>query len=389
VRCRQCNKWTLKKPGERHHLCRQCNHQRRYPTPPSEDESKSEPEPDEPDVLYERDSSSHTRLTEEQRYAIITLYKQHLLRAEIARQVGCDLKTVRHWIGRYILTGTVAEQPRGRKRKTDENTDTNIAIRSVDDPFMKPKQIKAELDLEVAPRTVDRRLVEAELPGRVAKKEHDFKPAHLRARVSFGSGYQNWTKQMWSLVLFSDETHIEMGEHGQIWVRRPVGAALDPKYMAHKQPHPDRVSVWACVSTRGLGAIHIFTENLDAKLMKDILQRHLIQTAHQLFPPGQWWLLWDNDKKHKSKLVQTWLHSKGVLCIDFPAYSPDLNPIENFWNDLKRRVETHNATTTDELQQHIMEEWNNTDTDYLANIADSMPDRCTAVVASKGHKIHY
>jgi hypothetical protein len=262
-------------------------------------------------------------------------------------------------------------------------------ITSIVDPFMKPKQIKAELDLAVTPRTVDNRLIEADLPGRVAKKELDFIEKNLRDRVSFGAGYGNWTKKKWSLVLFSDETHIEMGEHGQVWVRRPVGGALDPKYMAHKEPHPDRVSVWACVSTTGIGRIHIFTDNLDAKLMKDILQTHLIAAARDLFPPGAWWLLWDNDPKHKSILVKQWLHNHGILRIDFPSYSPDLNPIENFWNDLKRRVETHNATTIAELKKHIMEEWNNTSKKYLRTIADSMPDRCKAVVASQGHKIHY
>ncbi len=59
------------------------------------------------------------------------------------------------------------------------------------------------------------------------------------------------------------------------------------------------------------------------------------------------------------------------------------------WNDLKRRIETHNATTISELKDHTMMEWNNTDPDFLAKIADSMPDRCKAVVTSKGHKIPY
>jgi transposase len=380
------------RPGERHHLCRECNHNRRYP-PQLADESKSDSESDdESNVLYERDPSSFSRLSEEQRWAIIALSKQKKpkkSKLEIAKEVRCSVPTVRHWISRYALTGTVKDEPRGRKRKTDENTDVNIVVTSIDDHFKKPKQIKAALDLEVSRRTVDRRLIEADLPGRVAKKEHNFTDEHLRKRVSFGEGYMNWTKHDWSLVLFSDESHVEMGEHGQIWVRRPVGDPYDPEYMAHKEPHPDRVSIWACISSRGLGAIHIFTQNLDAKLMKQIVQKHLIKTAQRLFPPGNWWLLWDNDKKHKSILVQTWLHRWGINRIDFPPYSPDLNPIENFWNDLKRRIETHNATNIAELQEHIMIEWNNTDPDFLAKIADSMPDRCRAVVASGGHKIPY
>ena len=77
------------------------------------------------------------------------------------------------------------------------------------------------------------------------------------------------------------------------------------------------------------------------------------------------------------------------MLLTFPPYSPDLNPIDNFWNDLKRRVETHNATNITELQDHIMTEWNNTDPNFLAKIAESKPDRCKAAVTSKGHKIPY
>ena len=115
----------------------------------------------------------------------------------------------------------------------------------------------------------------------------------------------------------------------------------------------------------------------------------MVGTAHQLFHAGGWWLLRDPNPNHTAVIVKRWIHHHVVNVIDIPSYSPDLNPIENFWNDLKRRVETHNATNITELQDHIMIEWNNTDPNFLAKIADSMSDRCKAVVASKGHKIPY
>ena len=329
-------------------------------------------------------------MTEEQRWSIITLYKDGQKKKAIARKINCSVKAVSHWINQQAVNETVKEKHRtGRKRKTDENINVNIAVVAEVQPFQKPKNIKSALDLDVSGRTVDRRLIEAGKFGRVAKKEHDYTDAQLRARVSFGQGYQRWSKEDWSLVLFSDETHIELGQHGQVWVRRPVGEMYNPEYMAHKDPHPERVSVWACISSRGLGAIDIFTENLDGPLLKNILHEHLVQTAHRLFPAGGWWLLWDNAPNHTGVVVKRSIHNLGLNAIDFSSYSPDLNPIENFWNDLKRRVETHNATDTTELQQHIMMEWNNTDPDFLAKIADSTPDRCKPVVTSKGHKIPY
>jgi len=43
------------------------------------------------------------------------------------------------------------------------------------------------------------------------------------------------------------------------------------------------------------------------------------------------WHLHDNDKKFKSKVVSRYCHDAGINNIDFPSYSPDLNPIENLW----------------------------------------------------------
>jgi hypothetical protein len=148
------------------------------------------------------------------------------------------------------------------KRKTDENTDVNIIITAVEKKFITPKKIKRELHLPVSAHTIRRRLNEAGLFGRVARKEYPFSPVHIRKRLSFANGYGSWTVSQWDTVLFSDEAHIELSPHGQVWVQRPLGTAFDSDYMINRLPHPERVSIWACFSGRGLGDIEIFTDKL-------------------------------------------------------------------------------------------------------------------------------
>jgi hypothetical protein len=83
------------------------------------------------------------------------------------------------------------------------------------------------------------------------------------------------------------------------------------------------------------------------------------------------------------------LFDNGVQCLDFPPYSPDLNPIENLWNDLKRRVEEKKSTNLVELKKHIKEAWAETDIKFLQTVVDSMGKRCKAVKKHEGHMTKY
>ena len=190
-------------------------------------------------------------------------------------------------------------------------------------------------------------------------------------------------------MLFTDETRIEMGPHGQTWVQRPAGAALNPQYLCQQRSHPPSVAMWGGFSSAGVSDLHLFTGSLYAADLRRIYAAHLLQSTRRLFGSAAWWLLHDNDKRHTGGEVSSWLFSQGVQSLDFPPYSPDLNPIENLWADLKRRVEARNASDIAQLQQHVREEWAASDPSLLARLAHSMPARCRAVVANHGHRTSY
>jgi transposase len=325
---------------------------------------------------------------------IVCLHKLKRDDSTIAQEIPCDIRSVKHWVEHYDTHHNVDDEPRsGRKRKTTAEEDEAIVDEAKETKFTTPRRIKRKLHLDVSSRTIDRRLIEVGLFGRVARHKHPFTDEEKRKRLAFAEGYKNWTLAQWMTVLFADEKNFfGEGFEGQVFVRRPKGEALNPDYCVDYDPHPVKVSVWGCFCGKGLGYCYIFNENMDAKLLQGILGTHLIESAELHFDVEHaepWWLLQDNDPKHKSNLVRTWLFNNGIQCLDFPPYSPDLNPIEHLWADLARRVEEYQCETMEELQDIVADEWEKTDKDYVRTLARSMPERCQAVIDANGDHTKY
>ena len=59
----------------------------------------------------------------------------------------------------------------------------------------------------------------------------------------------------------------------------------------------------------------------------------------------------------RNGMVAQWCHNNGVTVLDFPPYSPDLNPIENIWAYLKYTITSSNPKSADELRQLVVSEW--------------------------------
>ena len=131
------------------------------------------------------------------------------------------------------------------------------------------------------------------------------------------------------------------------------------KFCVPVPKHPLKVHVWAGISRRGPTDIVIFNGIMDAQFYTYEVLPTNIKSAGHLYPHGDAKMWADNDPKHTSKKAQEYMLEMGISGLKTPAKSPDMNPIENVWKQLKDEVNTVGPTTQDELCEAILKAWGN------------------------------
>ena len=99
----------------------------------------------------------------------------------------------------------------------------------------------------------------------------------------------------------------------------------------------------------------------------------------------------DNAPIHASRATKEWLKQKNIDIIEWPARSPDLNPIENAWSQLSRQVYKNGRQfrNIEQLKNCIEIEWNNLDQTKIQGLIISMKDRLIEVISKNSSNTHY
>lgn len=208
------------------------------------------------------------------------------------------------------------------------------------------------------------------------------------ARVAWATKHRERTARYWGTVIFSDEKAWKFAGSS-------IAGWAPPEGIEEEAPaSPKTMQVWGCFYAKKVGPLHAYRElggrqTLNGERMKTVLEENLIPFAREELGNGRIKFLQVNAPPHTARCVQDFLHREKVDAFEFPPNSPDLNPIENLWAIMKRRVERPMPENEEEFAEKVFEEWGKISEDTLEKLAVSMKERIELVIQNKGERIKF
>jgi transposase len=324
------------------------------------------------------------------------LRREGLSFSQIAGRLSLSKTAVIQAMKHVETYNTTADKKRVKyKRKTKPHLDRVIHRISEADRHKTAVDIHTEMsnhpDFNISVRTVQRRLGEYGLQGRVARKKPYISPKNRLARLEFARRHIHWTPEQWNKVLFSDESKFNrLGSDGKAYVRRRPGEEFRrPSFTTGTvKGGGGSLLFWGAMGRRGPGPIHVINGIMNAPMYVEIMNDIMLPYARREMGRG-WILQQDNDPKHTSKVAKEWFSSKRVDVMKWPAQSPDLNPIETLWNDVNAAVKKEKPKNLGELEAVVKTMWPQISQERCARLIDSMPRRLAEVIKNHGYSTSY
>lgn len=119
--------------------------------------------------------------------------------------------------------------------------------------------------------------------------------------------------------------------------------------------------VWSVISSQGTGRLYIVEGTMRQDQYIKVLDTKMLTQVEEWYPNGDFWFMHDSAPCHKAKKVTKFLEEKNIRVLKWPGNSPDLNPIENLWELLKRNISRDLITNKRQLIEQLIEVWHRSD----------------------------
>lgn len=335
------------------------------------------------------------QLTEFERGRIIGLREGGFSYREIAARVQRNSSTVmRVWKQWTEENRTTRKTGSGRRKVTSARDDRHLVRMAVTDRTASSRQLAARWSTAtgvlMSASSIRRRLLHRGLCARIPLYRIPLTANHRRLRLQWADEHRAWRAD-WQQVVFSDESRFNLWNHdGRIRVRRYAGERCLPQCVVER--HSGRtpgVMVWGAISYHRRSQLLRIEGNLNSnRYVREVLEPEVVPFLQGI--PGAVFQQ-DNARPHVARIVRDFFSAQHIQLLPWPAYSPDMSPIEHVWDMVGRRLarDPRPTVSKDELWVRIQTIWNSLPQADIQHLFDSMPRRIEALIAARGGHTKY
>ena len=320
---------------------------------------------------------------------VVSFYEVGMSEREIAERLGIGKSTVHEWIVKHRQGRLEPRFQTGRPKKTSERANRRLCRLANSDPCISASRLQTQWGENVSVWTVYRRLRTRLL----RKYRRLLRPLLTREnrhqRELWCRRYNLWLENRWHRVVWSDESRFRLFTNdGRVRVWRKRGERLNKRFIKETvTAGGGSVHVWGAFWRGGRSRLRVLRGNVTGQTYIQTLT-DFIQTEGL---PQRWILQDDNATAHRSAIVRRFKELNGIETLPWPAKSPDLNPIEHVWDRMGREIQAREQRPANlrQLEDSLVDVWNDIPQDYLDTLADSIRRRIGAVLESKGGPTRY
>ncbi len=182
---------------------------------------------------------------------------------------------------------------------------------------------------------------------------------------------------------FAFNLEIKVPESGGRVERHRIHVAWSPVWSFQS------VMIWAAMSSAGVGPLCFLKSTVNAPIYQEILEHFMLPSADKLYGDADFIFQQDLAPAHTAKGTKSWFNDHGVTVLDWPANSPDLNPVENLWGIVKRKMRDTRPNNADELKAAIRRNLGIITPEQCHRLTVSIPRCIDAVIHAKGGPAKY